>query len=56
MKHLFILFVSISLLISGCCSGKGCSNEPVVSPTNTSTEVQESGVPILPVLIPWWVK
>ena len=52
-----MLISLLSLLLAGGCVHTNCGdcgNDPIVSPTNTSTEMQDNDDPILPAYIPWW--
>ena len=56
MLRQIVIGVVSAFLIGGCIhtsNGDG-DNNPIVSPTNTSTEVQDSEDPVLPAYIPWW--
>ena len=55
MKRMMLLSL-LSLLLAGGCihtNGDG-TDDTIVSPTNISTEVQDSTDPVLPAYIPWW--
>lgn len=49
----------LSLLLAGGCIHTKCGdggNDPIVSPTNISTEVQDTEDPVLPPYTPWWAQ
>ena len=50
------LIALAAIFIGGCIGDTCCESEPIVSPTNISTEVQPSDDPFLPQYVPWWVQ
>ena len=59
MKKILAIGTAALMMIGGCCSWNGgCEDNtrPIVSPTNITDTVQDTGDPILPHFIPWWAK
>ena len=57
MRILTILCAAVCLCLAGCrntTTPQNGKNEPVVSPTNISTQVQGEDKPMLPHLDPWY--
>ena len=56
MLRKVLLAALLLSLAGGCIQPKGGDNEPIVSPTNITNEVQDANDPVLPPYIPWWWK
>lgn len=55
MKKILIIGLLALLTMGGCIHPKDHGGgEPIVSPTNISTEVQDETDPVLPPYTPWW--
>ena len=55
MKKILLMSLLALLTMGGCVHTKNGNNgDPVVSPTNISTEVQDEEDHVLPPYTPWW--
>lgn len=54
MKMIACFLIAMSVCV-GCKVNKGSvGNDPIVTPSNISTEEQGAGAPIFPNFTPWW--